>query len=102
MDRLVELLDDAERADVAATAQDALARGLARIAVDAAEERDRDTVVLSGGVAYNDAIATRVRETVVDAGLRFSGNERVPPGDGGIAYGQVAVAAARVAGRDAD
>ncbi|PSP88932.1 carbamoyltransferase HypF [Halobacteriales archaeon QS_4_69_34] len=102
MDRLVELLDDAERADVAATAQDALARGLARIAVDAAEERDRDTVVLSGGVAYNDAIATRVRETVVDAGLRFLGNERVPPGDGGIAYGQVAVAAARVAGRDAD
>jgi hydrogenase maturation protein HypF len=53
-------------------------------------------------VAYNDAIATRVRETVVDAGLKFSGNERVPSGDGGIAYGQVAVAAARVAGRDAD
>jgi hydrogenase maturation protein HypF len=95
MDRLVELAEDASRADVAATAQDAVARGLAGLAVDAADERGHKAVALSGGVAYNDAIATRIREQVTDADLTFLGNEHVPPGDGGIAYGQVAVAAAR-------
>jgi hydrogenase maturation factor HypF (carbamoyltransferase family) len=30
---------------------------------------------------------------MTDADLMFLGNERVPPGGGGIAYGQVAVAA---------
>jgi hydrogenase maturation protein HypF len=95
MDRVVELAEDESRADVAATAQDALARGIAGLAVDAADERGRDAVALSGGVAYNDHIATRIRERVTDADLTFLGNERVPAGDGGIAYGQVTVAAVR-------
>jgi hydrogenase maturation protein HypF len=94
---LVELVEEgASRPAVAATAQDALARGLAEIAVEAADERDREAVALSGGVAYNDHVAHRIRERVTDAGLALLGNERVPPGDGGIAYGQVAVAAARL------
>ncbi|WP_396611336.1 carbamoyltransferase HypF [Haloferax sp. S1W] len=87
--------DGTPRADVAATAQDALARGLADIAIEAAGERDRETVALSGGVAYNDHIARRIRQRVTAADLEFLGNERVPPGDGGIAYGQATVAAAR-------
>jgi hydrogenase maturation protein HypF len=95
MSRLVELAEDTSRADVAATAQAALAYGIAEQAVETADERERDTVVLSGGVAYNEAIAARIRERVTDADLTFLGNERVPPGDGGIAYGQAAVAAAR-------
>jgi hydrogenase maturation protein HypF len=95
MDQLVELTETASHADVAATAQDTIARGLAGLAVDAADERGREVVALSGGVAYNEAIATHIREQVTDADLTFLGNERVPPGDGGIAYGQIAVAAAR-------
>ncbi len=89
------LTDGQATADVAATAQDALARGLADLAVEAALGRVVDAVALTGGVAYNDHVARRIRERVTDAGLSFLGNERVPPGDGGIAYGQVAVAAAR-------
>jgi len=57
--------------------------------------RGRETVALSGGVAYNDHVARRIREQVEAADLEFLGNERVPPGDGGVAYGQVAVAARR-------
>jgi hydrogenase maturation protein HypF len=97
MDRVVEFVEEQEisRADVAATVQDALARGLAELAVEAADEQGREAVALSGGVAYNDAIATRIRKRVTDADLTFLGNERVPPGDGGIAYGQVTVVAAR-------
>lgn len=85
----------ARRADLAATAQEVLAQGLADLAVEVADERHRDAVALSGGVAYNEHVARRIRERVETAGLAFLGNEQVPPGDGGIAYGQAAVAAAR-------
>ena len=81
--------------DVAATAQEALASGLTALAVEAARDRGRETVALSGGVAYNDHVARRIREQVEAADLEFLGNRRVPPGDGGVAYGQVAVAARR-------
>jgi hydrogenase maturation protein HypF len=81
--------------DVAATAQEALASGLTALAVEAARDRGRETVVLSGGVAYNSDVARRIREQVEAADLEFLGNERVPPGDGGVAYGQAVVAAAR-------
>lgn len=98
--RLVDLLEDGTpRADVAATAQAALASGLADLAVEAAADRGRDAVALSGGVAYNDHVARRIRERVEAAGLTFLGNERVPPGDGGVAYGQAAVAAVEDGGR---
>lgn len=93
--KLANTVGESPTADVAATAQDALARGLAELAIDAASERDIATVGFTGGVAYNDAIFTRLRETVTDSGLAFIGPDRVPPGDGGIAYGQAVVAAAR-------
>ncbi|MEF8779539.1 MAG: carbamoyltransferase HypF [Haloferacaceae archaeon] len=95
---LAERLDDLARAEptdvVAATVQDALARGLADIAAEVAEERGVDAVGFTGGVAYNAAISRRIRETVESAGLRFLGHDRVPPGDAGIAYGQAIVATA--------
>jgi len=85
----------APSADVAATAQDALARGLGKIAVETANERGVDAVGLTGGVAYNSAISRRVRELVESAGLDVLLPDRLPPGDGGIAYGQAVVATAR-------
>lgn len=92
--RLDGLLADWPRADVAATAQDALARGLAQIAIEAAGERGIDAVGFTGGVAYNDAISRRLRDCVTDAGLTFLIHSRIPPGDGGVAYGQAVVATA--------
>jgi hydrogenase maturation protein HypF len=89
---LAELATGQSAADVAATAQQALADGLASTAVDAAETRGVDTVGFTGGVAYNDAITRRLRHRVQEAGLTFLGHDRVPPGDGGISYGQVVVA----------
>ncbi|AWB26540.1 carbamoyltransferase HypF [Halococcoides cellulosivorans] len=80
---------------LAATVQDAIARGLARIAVDAARERGHDHVGLTGGVAVNAAIHRRVRDVIEDAGLAFLAHDRVPPGDAGLAYGQAVVASAR-------
>lgn len=98
--RLADLAETDPRADVAATAQRALADGLAAIAVDAARARGIDWVGFSGGVAYNDAISRAIRERVEAAGLRFVGHEAVPPGDAGIAYGQAIVATARAMAGD--
>jgi hydrogenase maturation protein HypF len=79
---------------MAASAQWALADGLAKAAVRAARERDLQIVCLSGGVACNDAIATRIRSRVESSGLAFAMNEWAPCGDGGVAFGQ-AVATGR-------
>ncbi len=91
--RLVELAEGgAAAADIAATAQDALARGVACVAIEAARERGIDVVGLSGGVAVNDAIASRFRQSIEEAGLHFVANEWVPCGDGGVSFGQAVFA----------
>ena len=89
------LSEEHSTADVAATAQWTVAHGLADMAVEVAEDRGVDAVGFTGGVAYNDAITRTISERVEVAGLDFLGHDRIPPGDGGIAYGQVAIATAR-------
>jgi hydrogenase maturation protein HypF len=96
LERLVALTDRRAPADVAATAQRLLADGLAQVAVDAAQRRGVRAVGFTGGVAYNPAISARIRETVVDAGLEFLCHSAVPPGDGGLSYGQAVAVSARV------
>jgi hydrogenase maturation protein HypF len=76
--------------DLAATAQASLARGLARLAIAAAQEGGIGAVGLTGGVAVNDAIASAIRAEVEKTGLRFLSHRLVPPGDGGLAFGQLA------------
>ena len=57
-------------------------------------ERVRD-VVLSGGVFQNAILAEELPRRLAHAGLRPHVHRRVPPNDGGLALGQLAVAAAR-------
>lgn len=57
------------------------------------------TVCLSGGVFQNRLLTEGVREALRDAGFEVFSNERVPANDGGISYGQAAVAAARTSRR---
>ncbi|NOX45151.1 MAG: carbamoyltransferase HypF, partial [Caldiserica bacterium] len=83
----------ASAADLAATAQDTLARGLARIAVRIAREGGIGAVGLTGGAAVNDRIASAVREEVKRAGLRYLQHGKIPPGDGGLSFGQLVQAA---------
>ncbi|KAF5038088.1 Carbamoyltransferase HypF [anaerobic digester metagenome] len=79
-----------ERAnDIAASIQYNLARGVAAMAVRAAEERGIPRVALSGGVAYNRAIRETIRTEVLAAGLEFIMNKDYPLGDGCISFGQV-------------
>ncbi len=81
-------------AAVSAVSAEALARVAAR--------RSLETVVLSGGVFQNRMLLESVSALVAGAGLRVLVPERLPPNDGGISFGQAAVAAARDAtGRSA-
>ncbi len=100
--RLVELAERSSIENVAATAQAALARGAASAAVEIAKERGIRDVCFSGGVAYNDAIASRIRDVVESAGLRYRTNEQMPCGDGGISLGQAAYAGRGIEMLEAD
>ena len=54
-----------------------------------------ETVVLSGGVFQNRTLLAATAAALEARGLRVLVPERLPPNDGGITYGQAAVAAAR-------
>ena len=83
---------DVPRADLAFSAEDVIATGLAELAMDAAEKRGIGTIGLSGGVAYNAHITTRIREIVEADDFTFIKHDKVPAGDGGISLGQAIVA----------
>lgn len=73
--------------------------GLVRATVSACEELAArygvGTVVLSGGVFQNRELLEGVAAELARAGLRVLVPSSVPPGDGGISFGQAAIAAAR-------
>jgi hydrogenase maturation protein HypF len=77
--------------------------GLAAVTVTAVSEiasaRELETAVLSGGVFQNRLLLQTVAAGLQRAGLRVLIPERLPPNDGGISFGQAAVAAADEAHR---
>ncbi|TXT56837.1 MAG: Carbamoyltransferase [Candidatus Thorarchaeota archaeon] len=81
--------------ELAFAAQWAIGEGLARIAIKAAEEYDTEYIGFSGGVALNRIITSAIMNTVNSGGYKSLIHRKVPPGDGGISIGQIAVAAAR-------
>ncbi len=58
----------------------------------------RNVVVLSGGVFLNALLSREVHDRLVRDGFQVYRHARVPPGDGGLSLGQLAIAAARSSG----
>ncbi len=65
---------------------------LAEMAVALARRAGLPDVVLTGGCFQNALLAEEIRSRLLDAGFRVYTHRQVPPGDGGIALGQVMVA----------
>ncbi len=81
---------------VATRFHNALARTTVAACARAASAHDTDLVVLSGGVFANRRLLETTAAGIVAAGLRVLTPQRLPAGDGGISYGQAAVAARRI------
>lgn len=75
----------------------AIARASARIASEICVREDLDTVALSGGVFMNRLLLRLLTHELKDAGLAVLVPHAVPANDGCIAYGQAAIARARLA-----
>lgn len=75
----------------------AVARSSARIAREICARESIDTVALSGGVFMNRLLLQLLTHDLKDAGLAVLVPHAVPVNDGCIAYGQAAIARARLA-----
>jgi hydrogenase maturation protein HypF len=90
----LEARDGRPREEVAARFHETVAAGAAEACAEAGEPR---TVVLSGGSFQNLRLLASTCRRLEEHGFRVLTHRRVPPNDGGISYGQAAIAAARTA-----
>ncbi|MEM1586034.1 MAG: carbamoyltransferase HypF [Candidatus Bathyarchaeia archaeon] len=89
---LFEERNNYSRRDLAYSLHCYLARGLAQLAVHLAAEYGVKDVGFTGGVACNQIIAEEIHRLVEMNGLNFFVHEILPPGDGGLSFGQAVVA----------
>ena len=90
-----DLRTGADVPTVSARFHAAVAAATAQVLALAADAAGLDTVVLSGGVFQNRRLLEDASARVRRRGLRVLTAERVPCNDGGISFGQAAIAAAR-------
>ena len=84
-------------ATIGARFHNALAEATAAACAAEAEAAGTARVILSGGVFQNRLLLERTASLLRADGLEVLIARRLPPNDGGIAYGQAAIAAARSA-----
>ncbi|MEM3507550.1 MAG: carbamoyltransferase HypF, partial [Candidatus Bathyarchaeia archaeon] len=74
--------------DLAYSAQEYMAKSLAQFAIEEANRLGVDVIGFSGGVAYNEHITSTIHGLIEENKLKFISHKKVPPGDGGISFGQ--------------
>lgn len=90
---VIEKLEEGEDIGRIATAgQEAVSIGLAKIAIEAARDCGIDTVGVTGGTFYNEAITAHIKDCIENAGLKFIQHTNSCPGDGSVSLGQAIVA----------
>jgi hydrogenase maturation protein HypF len=90
----LEAVEGRDPAWIAASFHETVA---ASAAARCAETAASETVILSGGSFQNMRLLRSTRERLEGLGFRVLTHRLVPPNDGGISYGQAAVAAQRTA-----
>ncbi len=96
---LARVAGGASACELSALFHEQIAQAWAEVTMRSAARTGLSTVVLSGGVFCNQLLTERLRTLLAARGLRVLRHQHVPPNDGGIAFGQAAVAAAQLAGR---
>lgn len=91
LEEIFENVRKYSRRDLAYSTHAYMAKGLAALAIKQADENDVKAIGFSGGVACNEILTKAMRKQVEDAHLLFLVHEIVPPGDGGLSFGQTAV-----------
>jgi hydrogenase maturation protein HypF len=86
--------------DIAASFQYNLARGIAQLALHAADRGGMKKIALSGGVAYNHAIRETIRKEITAHSCECVINADYPLGDGCVSFGQCVYAGKLRAQRD--
>lgn len=93
---LTGLREGRSRASLAADVHATIAEACAAVAITLAREHDLTHVALSGGCFANARLLMPVSKQLKEAGLSVLIHKHFPPGDGGLAAGQCAVALARL------
>ena len=88
-----------DQAAIAGCFHQSLARGLTDMCVSLREKSGLNLVALSGGVLQNGLLVVSLKSRLEQQGFEVLTHRLVPPNDGGLALGQVAVAAARLGGK---
>ena len=92
LEEILHNLGKFSKQDLAYSAHVYIAKGLAELAIQAALDFIIYTIGFSGGVAYNEIITKEISNIVKKAGFTFVNNTKVPPGDGGVSFGQAIIA----------
>ena len=91
---VADVMKGVPRAEIAARFHAAVAKSFIRAAQSASVATGIREVVLSGGCMHNRRLASLLRSGLEAQGLQVFQHRKVSPGDGGLSYGQAAVAAA--------
>lgn len=83
-------LNGANKKDIAAGAQIAVAKGLSELAIENAG--NVDTIGATGGVFYNEAISKTCKDYITNNGFKFIQHKNSCSGDGSVSVGQAIVA----------
>jgi hydrogenase maturation protein HypF len=91
-----DLLGGVAQAEVSAAFHLGVVELIANVAMRVRAERNLTRVALSGGVFQNMFLLERVCSRLASCGFEVLTHSRVPANDGGISFGQAAVASARL------
>ncbi|AMK16033.1 [NiFe] hydrogenase maturation protein HypF [Methanobrevibacter olleyae] len=77
---------------IAVAGQKAVSIGLAKLAVESAKEKGIKTIGATGGVFYNEAITSYIKNYIEKEGFNFIQHINSCPGDGSVSLGQAIIA----------
>jgi hydrogenase maturation protein HypF len=91
---ILDLEKGVSKAKISARFHAGIADGFVQAAIAARTATGIETIAMSGGVMHNRRLSRLLRTGLEVQGFRVFQHRRVSPGDGGLSYGQAAVATA--------